>query len=178
LAWDLIVFLALGILCERRNRRGFLQCITISGLTIIGAVAIWCPNITVYRGLSGIDSALFGWLLADVASHAFARRNRRAALLTGAMAAIFVAKTAIERLTESTIFVAVESTFVPVPVAHVAGFVAGALTAWLDARHFRLTPASSAWLNRAPTQRHDRASHKLLTATCAGRRCPGSRATD
>jgi rhomboid family GlyGly-CTERM serine protease len=169
LTWDLIVFLALGILCERRNRKGFLQCITGAALTITATVAVWCPTISVYRGLSGLDSALFGWLLVDVASPALARRNWTAVFPIAIMAGLFVAKTAIECFTQGTIFVSAASTFVPVPLAHVAGFVAGAITAWFGARHFRLTSASSAWLTRASTPSHAPASHEVLIATRAGR---------
>jgi rhomboid family GlyGly-CTERM serine protease len=169
LTWDLVVFLGLGILCERRSRKGFLQCIAFAAFAITVAVATCCPNISVYRGLSGLDSALFGWLLADLASHALARRRSKTVLLIAIMAGLFVAKTAIECFTQSTIFVSAASTFVPVPLAHVVGFVAGAITAWFGTWNFRLTSGSRAWFDRSTTSSHEPASQEVFIATRVGR---------
>jgi hypothetical protein len=68
--------------------------------------------VTAYRGLSGIDSALFALLL-------WQERRSRLAILC---AVAFAAKIAFEVFAGATVFVARMGTdVVPVPIAHVAG---------------------------------------------------------
>ena len=113
LAWDALVFLVLGMACERRNRAAFHATLLASAVVIPIAVLLFAPNVTAYRGLSGIDSALFALLLTLEL-----RRSRLVALC----AVAFAAKIAFEMTTGATVFVSdMGAGIVAVPVAHAAG---------------------------------------------------------
>jgi rhomboid family GlyGly-CTERM serine protease len=126
LIWDTIVFVALGAICEQRSRSQFLLCNAVSALAIIAATTVFLPNIHSYRGLSGIDSALFGWLIAELFQQARDRRDWRRLALICAFAFAFIAKVIWECTTSSTLFVSnAQSEFVPMPLAHAVGAFAG-----------------------------------------------------
>jgi membrane associated rhomboid family serine protease len=114
LAWDALVFLSLGIACARRNRIAFRATLLASVLVVPFAVLMF-SNVTTYRGLSGLDSALFALLLM--------MESRRSWIV--ALCAIgFAMKLIFEMTTGTTLFVGSDA-FVAVPVAHLAGAVVG-----------------------------------------------------
>jgi len=115
LAWDALVFLVLGLACARHNREAFQATLLASILLVPIAVLSFAPEVTTYRGLSGIDSALFALLLTI--------EWRRSALVA-LCAAAFAMKLLFEMTTGATIFVR-GAAFAPVPVAHLAGAVVG-----------------------------------------------------
>jgi rhomboid family GlyGly-CTERM serine protease len=126
LTWDVVVFLFLGAWCERRSRRHFLICILVAAVTICVATALFLPEIQSYRGLSGLDSALFGWLSVELLRSARAREDWRMVWVVFLFMTAFMAKVALECLTASTLFVSSsQGGFVPVPLAHAVGIVAG-----------------------------------------------------
>ena len=57
LFWDVLVFAALGWLCERKDVGSLLRCVGLSALLIPLALWLVLPQMATYRGLSGIDSA-------------------------------------------------------------------------------------------------------------------------
>jgi len=114
LAWDALVFLFLAIACERRNRGAF-QATLLASVVIVPAAVLAFSNVMTYRGLSGIDSALFGLLLVSEW-----RRNGIVAICGVA----FVAKMIFELSTGATVFVHSDA-FTVVPVAHIAGALVG-----------------------------------------------------
>jgi membrane associated rhomboid family serine protease len=118
LAWDALVFLLLGIACARRNREAF-RATLLASVIIVPIAVLAFSSVTTYRGLSGIDSALFGLLLATES-----RRSRMVALCGVA----FVAKMIFEMRTGATIFVHSDA-FTAVPVAHIAGASVGVFVA-------------------------------------------------
>ena len=115
LVWDALVFLTLGFACARRNGGAFQATLLASIVVVPIAVLAFAPEVTTYRGLSGIDSALFALLLTLES-----RRNGLVALC----AAGFALKLIFEMTTGATVFVS-GAAFAPVPVAHVAGAVIG-----------------------------------------------------
>ena len=115
LAWDALVFLILGIACARRNRGTFQATLLASIILVPIAVRAFAPDVTTYRGLSGIDSALFGLLLT---------MEWRQSRLVALCAAGFAMKLVFEMTTGATVFVGAAD-FVPVPVAHLAGAIVG-----------------------------------------------------
>ena len=126
LIWDVMVFLFLGAWCERHSRRQFLICILAAAVAICVATALFLPEIQSYRGLSGLDSALFGWLSVEMLRSALARGDRRMVGVVVLFTLAFTAKVTLECLTASTLFVSSsQSGFVPVPLAHAVGIVAG-----------------------------------------------------
>ncbi len=121
LAWDAFAFLLLGIACERRNRAAFHATLLASAIVIPIAVLLFAPNVTAYRGLSGIDSALFALLLT------LERRRSRMVMLC---AVAFAAKIAFELTTGSAVFVSdMGADVVSVPIAHLAGALVAVIVA-------------------------------------------------
>jgi rhomboid family GlyGly-CTERM serine protease len=121
--WDAIAFVALGVACAKRDLAATLMTLAAAILVIPLAVTAFAPEVAVYRGLSGLDSALFAFLLVQLRS--------RAALL---FAIAFVAKIVFEMTTGAAFFATnMGEGVVAVPVAHVAGAIVGTITATLTA---------------------------------------------
>ena len=92
LLWDLAVFVGLGAACEQMNRSRYLICLAAATILIPLAVVIFLPDIETYRGLSGLDSALFSLLVIP-------NLDKRFSLGVGFLAA-FLLKTAYEMAPE------------------------------------------------------------------------------
>lgn len=125
LKWDLAVFVALGSLVELRGRRHFFGCVAASALAI--SLGVWWlqPQFASYRGLSGIDSALFGFVAADIFRLARAEGRRLPAYAAAFGMTLFVAKIVFELVTGRAFFVESGEAFAPVPFAHLVGVLAG-----------------------------------------------------
>jgi len=146
LAWDALVFLILGIACARRNRGAYQATLLASVLVVPIAVLMFAPEVTTYRGLSGIDSALFALLLT---------LESRRSWLVALCAVGFAAKLIFEMKTGSMVFVS-GAAFAPVPVAHLAGAVVGVLMSHGDAEARRKAPPPSATPRLRVTQDSNR----------------------
>ena len=145
LRWDVIAFVAFGSLVEFRSRQAWVYCVAISAVVISFGVSWLQPQFALYRGLSGIDSALFAFVTTDLV-----REGRRAKdklmIGLGALALCgFVAKCVYELVSGRTLFVESGDTFQPVPLAHLLGAVVGVLTTqeWKNRRALATTPARS-----------------------------------
>jgi rhomboid family GlyGly-CTERM serine protease len=126
--WDVVAFSALGVACERRSRARFLVCLGTSALAISVSVWLMLPQIQVYRGLSGIDSALFTFLAASmwIDGHQSERPGLQAIAMTCVSA--FLLKVAFELNTGRTLFVEeMDAGAVGVPLAHIVGAGCGLL---------------------------------------------------
>ncbi len=130
LLWDLAAFLALALVAIRLSPDRFAISLLAAALVIPLEIALNQPQIDTYRGLSGIDSAIFGLIVAalwrnsksQVSSFSW---NRVVAVIAGLS---FLAKFGLELVTGGTLFVASGSgdqAFVPVPSAHLTGAVVG-----------------------------------------------------
>lgn len=134
LFWDVAVFAVLGAFAERRTGSAFVLCVLSSALAITAGV--WClrPDLALYRGLSGIDSALFVMVTAALARDALRRREWSVVAFTSTALAAFVTKTCWETATGSALFVdAAAAGFEPVALAHAIGGLVGAVTGLLPA---------------------------------------------
>ena len=121
--WDLVAFVALGIACEKRSRTRFLACIAVSTIAISLCVAFAMSGLTVYRGLSGIDSALIALLCAQLWAEAAEPAD---AIWPLVGLAAFMLKSAFELTTGRTLFVHVlAANAKPLPAAHLVGAVVG-----------------------------------------------------
>lgn len=132
LAWDVAVLLVLGCLCESVSRIRTVLALGLAAATITPVVWFWQPEFTTYRGLSGLDSAMFGLFAATLV-----RRDERAAKLVGFLALVgFGAKCAAELATGATVFAA-GTGYAPVPLAHALGLACGALAGHLRPHRLR-----------------------------------------
>lgn len=129
LHWDLVGLLVLGCWAETLSRRRWALALGIATIAIPLLVAWLEPHLATYRGLSGLACVPFGLLVISLVRTA--RRHGDGMLQAAAWAASlgFLAKTIYELTAGRTLFVDAGATFVPVPLAHLAGFVIGVATA-------------------------------------------------
>lgn len=128
LLWDLLAFTVLIPLCWQAGAARLGWTLGLSSLLIPLAVWFCLPTMTEYRGLSGLDSALFVLLASRLLRGAIADRDRGAILLLGLPFVAFAIKIGFEWTTGQAVF-ANSGGFVPVPLAHVVGGACGALGA-------------------------------------------------
>lgn len=126
LFWDVLTFLVLGALCERMSRMRFCACVLGSAILIPVALWITLPHLETYRGLSGIDSALYVLLAVTLLKDELhGRRWGWVIALSGVLFA-FIGKVGYEIATGGTIFVnSGASHMIPVPLAHCVGAAVG-----------------------------------------------------
>ncbi len=114
--WDAITLVLLGLASERFGVSRLLACLAASALVISASIWFCLPSIATYRGLSGVDSALFALLVT-----ASGRTTIGIMCLVG-----FLLKTLYEVTTGQTVFVTnLGSGAVAIPLAHLAGAAAG-----------------------------------------------------
>lgn len=129
LLWDAAVFVALAAWCERDAPRRFWTCLGASALLIPVSVWILLPDLETYRGLSGIDSALFALLAIRLLLEKMETRQWGWVAAVVALLAGFVCKTAFEAVTGQAVFVDSAATgMIPVPLAHAVGAAVGIVT--------------------------------------------------
>lgn len=127
LAWDLAVFVLLGSICEQSSRRRLAAGLGLASVAITAAVWWWQPQFTTYRGLSGLDCALFG-----IFTGTLLQRRDLIARFVGSLGLLGVAaKCGVELSTGDTLF-ATGATYAPVPLSHLVGAAAGLISSrWL-----------------------------------------------
>ncbi len=125
LFWDLATFTALGLGCERIARGRYFACLLLSAVAIPASIVWLQPQISVYRGLSGIDTAIFSLLAAVLLRQMIAERQWQWVAGIAALLAGLMAKTGFELVTGSTLFVDSATAFVPLPLAHIIGAAVG-----------------------------------------------------
>lgn len=126
-SWDIAVFIALGLICERIRRREFIQTLLGSAVLIPIFTFMFQPSLQIYRGLSGVDSALFGLLAAMLISENLQNRHRIGLILSISLLVAFGLKLLIELRFGVAVFA--DSTadgYIPVPLAHLIGLLVGA----------------------------------------------------
>lgn len=168
LLWDLLGLLILGALCERQSRRATAQCLLLSSLAIALGVQIFRPELAFYRGLSGVDSALFGLLAMLWLRDARAQNNWQAAAWPALMLTLFAAKLAIELTSGAAVFVQTPE-LLPVPLAHLIGLACG-----LAIGATRPSPLRGRTPSRGIQVNAGRRCGQGTTEIGAGARCPVS----
>lgn len=76
LFWDAAMFVVLGAILERRSRRHFVACLIASTIAISATVWLLHPELERYRGLSGVDTALFAMVAVDLLRDALRQGDR------------------------------------------------------------------------------------------------------
>jgi rhomboid family GlyGly-CTERM serine protease len=147
LLWDLAAFTGLAVACELApgcGRKRMLGAVGLAAVAIPAVLWVALPRLATYRGLSGIDSALFVLLAVTVLREDLAACRRGWAWIGLLALAAFLAKCGYEAATGRALFAAA-SGFVPVPLAHLIGGLSG-----LIGRGWRRDPRPG------PIRRHSR----------------------
>ena len=123
LFWDLGMFALLCGLCEQINRRALAITLLVASATIPVAVGIYHPEVVSYRGLSGLDTALFGMAVIYFGLARMKESDYWGMLVYVGLFLALVVKT-VHELNFGTFFVE-SNNFIPVPIAHIVGAVIG-----------------------------------------------------
>jgi rhomboid family GlyGly-CTERM serine protease len=130
LLWNTATFAVLGLCCAARKGSASLSCLGISAVAIPLALHLGCPQLATYRGLSGLDSALFVLLALHLLDEGRRERDGVRALTACAALGLYLAKTAFEYWSGAALFVSDAGGMAPVPLAHAVGAAAGVITWW------------------------------------------------
>ena len=147
LVWDVGALIVLGTLCEVAHRRAFTCCVAVSAVWIPLALWICLPDVSTYRGLSGIDAAAFVLLAVTILGESLAVRQLRWAAACTIVLLAFTGKVCYECVTDATLFVdSAAAGMTPIPLAHVVGGCVGAiLGAGISLGKWATGPASAAY---------------------------------
>lgn len=138
LFWGGTVFLALAGWLETRHPRLLRAALPVSALAVGLALLAALPGMAAYRGLSGVDTALAVLVVGEALPRARGGWRMAGWLLL----ALILAKAGYEWASGDALFVPPDGGRVPVPLAHLAGAVAGAaLAAFGRPRPARSAPA-------------------------------------
>jgi rhomboid family GlyGly-CTERM serine protease len=140
LLWNTVTFAVLGLCCAARQAPASLSCLGISAVAIPLALHLGCPQLVTYRGLSGLDSALFVFLALHLLDEGRRERDGVRALTACAGLGLYLAKTACECWTGTALFVSDAGGMAPVPLAHAVGAAAGVITWWGARQRPRAAP--------------------------------------
>ena len=127
--WDLVAFVFLGAACERRDRQSYLVCLGAAAFLIPAVIWIFMPGLDFYRGLSGLDSALFGLLTVTLLREGIESGDRRRIVSVAFFTLFFLGKVTWETVGGGAVFAASTGTgVVPIPLAHAVGLAIGIAT--------------------------------------------------
>jgi rhomboid family GlyGly-CTERM serine protease len=132
LFWDLLMFVVLGAMCERPSKKMFGVFFAFLAIGVSVTVTLACNDISEYRGLSGIDTGLFVWLIIDQLRTSFAGRDRYGAIFWSVGGLLLVGKLAFEMVSGNVLFVQTDG-FKPLLESHLAGAAGGAIVALASA---------------------------------------------
>lgn len=127
LLWDLLVFAVLAVLWERSAGKRSLSALVFGSALLISA-AVWTamPEVTLYRGLSGVDCALVTATSVLLLRRSLQRGEWGLSVAFSFVLAGYFLKILYESSTGGTVFVEADA-FVAVPLAHLVGGGYGAL---------------------------------------------------
>ena len=134
LFWDLGMFVVTGYLCERGGRWAYLGTLGLAAVAIPPVVIWYHPELSSYRGLSGLDTALFALFISRSGWQAIRTGDQAWLYICIGLWLAMIGKSAFELATGQVLFVDTES-FVPVPIAHLIGILCGSAMAALPARN-------------------------------------------
>ncbi len=139
LFWDLLMFVVMAAACEGQHRRTFAPSLLLMAACISVALAYLRSDIPVYRGLSGVDTGLFVWFVADQAVGCLRRCKAATAALWLLPAMAVCGKLIFEIVTGQTLFVD-SSHFTPLVESHLVGAAVGLV---LGCQSFRMRVAQA-----------------------------------
>lgn len=128
LFWDLGMFALLGIICERWIPTSFYA--TLLGSAVLIPLSVMFSNSTIdnYRGLSGIDTAIYSLLATATVRRCLLEGDRVHSIVFGGLLLLLWCKISFEFYSGQVLFVR-GADFVPLPVAHAVGAALGSAIA-------------------------------------------------
>ncbi len=162
---DAAAFVLLATACAKRSKVRVLLCLGLSAPAISFILWIVLPQMTHYRGLSGLDAALFallaGWRWRDaVASRSQIPWAAGLALATLALKILY------EVVTGDALFLAQENSgFVPIPWAHAVGGLVGLALSWVSGSPRAKSQSSSGGAATSTSQLPQRPVARSSTTT-------------
>ncbi len=130
LYWDVITFAVLGALCCRKSLSSFFIIIIATPLIISLSLLYFMPQLMFYRGLSGIDTALYSFVIGKMIYDKFNAKKFIYGSSLLILALLLMGKTVYEFTTHSILF-ANANNFIPLPVAHLIGIFCGLIVFFL-----------------------------------------------
>jgi len=124
LFWDAAAFVVLLGVGQYKDFKGFTMTGIIAVPVISLAVLLLCPEIEIYRGLSGLDTALYAYLVLYCLYDAIKDQNRKSTVLFLLLLTGLLVKNIWEVCTGNVLFCNTDG-FVPVPIAHLVGMLVG-----------------------------------------------------
>lgn len=136
--WSVGAFAVLGLLGELCDRRAFVSCCIGAALACSISLLLFWPDIQIFRGMSGVGSALFTWLVVlKLRTSGGQKRFSTFRALLVMLLIGFIAKVTWEALTHHSLFVSGDGTaFVSLPGVHAIGGAVGICMAMLIHRRF------------------------------------------
>lgn len=126
LIWDVLTFAVLGVICCKRSRLEYLTVCVVSVVAISLVAWYACPGMEAYRGLSGIDTALYCYIALTMGGDALYHKHY--AVFAGIVSLLIMmfGKTLYELVSGQALFVHCNQ-FSALPQAHIAGFISAGL---------------------------------------------------
>lgn len=124
LFWDLLMFIVLGWHLEKTLTRPYYFTLIASSLLIPLGVQVMQPEISSYRGLSGIDTALFALLCTSKLASGYRKGSQGSVALFLFLLLAMWGKLIFEFSSGDVMFVRHDN-FYPVPSAHLCGALIG-----------------------------------------------------
>lgn len=144
LLWDAVMFAAFGLIAARAFGLRLLAAFFIAAPVITLGVAHWAPELTSYRGLSGIDTLLVVFVSLKILCDAKHARSIRVAAITLLLG--LAGKTLFEAVTHGALFAGdLGPGVTTVPLAHLIGGMIGAALVF--------TPTPLVRMKKSPPQR-------------------------
>jgi rhomboid family GlyGly-CTERM serine protease len=129
LFWDLVMFVLLGMIAERRSRVAYAVCLTIAAVAISLGM-LWTSPLS-YRGLSGLATTSFAFLAAGMLREQIATGNRWGIAILAGLIIGLALKIGYEFWSGQCVLVSAAGSFTPAPLSHVLGALAGAMVGGL-----------------------------------------------
>ncbi len=123
-AYDALAMTTLGIACERQRRGAALLAIALSSGVISLILLPLCADVSSYRGLSALATALYSCVLGAMFFDGRSRNDARRVALAASLFLGFVFKTLYEAVAGVPLF-APDPGVEPWPIAHLFGAAAG-----------------------------------------------------
>ncbi len=123
--WCTVTFVALGCVCERISRKGYIVTLAASIFVIPAVLWLADPEMVLYRGLSGLASAVFIFGAAMVMRTSYLNKDWPVLYLSGFAGFGLIGKILFEYISGETLFVNSQALFTPAPLVHLAGGVVG-----------------------------------------------------